>query len=280
MGKVMLSEGHAQTSIYERINAGLPLDILVIDAHAHLLPQTTPATAFLWTRPEEMLVSMDRLGIDIACISAVGSGEQNDEVIETVRRLPDRFVGFILVNPRYPDRMIPELERCFAAHPGIRGIGEIHPPSYTHHYPVTGSNYRVLWEYAAYRRVPVLIHSGPASEAAYCSPAQIARVAEWHPSVPFLIGHCGAYDSWNMLEEAIEVTRRHDNLFLEICAMGRHYGIVEYLVQKVGADRVLFGTDAPFHDWTAEVAHVAYAKISDEAKEKIFGLNMKVLLGI
>jgi predicted TIM-barrel fold metal-dependent hydrolase len=267
-----------RTALHDRIDAGLPLDVLVIDAHAHMLPQSTPAASFLWPEPEGLLVSMDRLGIDMACISIVGSGHQNDDVLNVVRDHPNRFAGFVLANPRYPDEMILELDRCFAAHPNMRGIGEVHPPSYTHYYPVTGPNYRPLWEYAARRDVPVLIHSGPASENEYCGPAKIAQVASWYPSVPFLIGHCGAYDSWSMLEEAIDLTRRYDNLFLEICAMGRFYGIVEYLVDKVGADRVLFGTDAPFHDWTAEIAHVACAKIPDAAKEKIFGLNMKALL--
>lgn len=272
---------HQRTRIHEQVNSGRPLSgIRIIDAHAHLLPQRTPAVTFLEGGPEGLLVSMDRLGIERACISVVGSGGNNDEVLDAVRRYPDRFVGFVLVNPRYPEEMIAELDRCFAAHDMVRGIGEIHPPSYTHYYPVTGQNYRPLWEYAAKKGVPVLIHSGPSSEAAFCGPAEIAKVAAWYPSVPFIIGHCGAYDSWYMLEEAIEVTKKYENLFLEICAMARFYGVVEYLVKKVGADRILFGTDAPFHDWTAEVAHVACAKISDDAKEKIFGLNMAALLGI
>lgn len=93
-----------------------------------------------------------------------------------------------------------------------------------------------------------------------------------------LVGHCGGYDSWEMLEEAIDTAKRHDNVYLEICATGRFPGILEHLISRVGEDKVVFGTDAPFHDWTAEVAHVAFARVSDSVKQKVFGLTMQRLL--
>jgi predicted TIM-barrel fold metal-dependent hydrolase len=268
-----------RSELHEAALAGEPLlGVEIVDAHAHLLPQRTSGVSFRYVELEQMLAAMDRMGIDRACISVLATHEANAEMLEAVTRYPDRFVGFVLVNPRYPDEIEKTLEWCFE-NPGVRGIGEVHPTSYQHWYPVTGPAYEPAWEFAAKHGVPVLIHSGPTSEAPRCSPTMIGEVARRHPGFPILIGHCGAYDSWLMLDEAIDVALEHEQVYLEICAMGRFYGALEHIVKRLGPDKVVFGTDAPFHDWTAEVAHVAFAKLSDEDKEKIFGRTMRALLG-
>lgn len=266
--------------IRECVDSGKPIkDVTIVDAHTHLLPGSAANASFLWSSPDEMVISMDRYGIDQACISVIGAvDDENDEMLAALQKYPDRFIGSVLVNPNYSEEIEGEIKRCFKAHPSVRMIGEVHPTSYQHRYPVTGPKYEPLWEYASKFKIPILIHSGPTSEKPLCGPSEIAKIAKAYPDIPILIGHTGGYDSWEMLEESIEVTKKYDNLFQEICAMGRYFGVVEYLVEKLSAERVIFGTDAPFHDWSAEIAHVAYAKISDGDKEKIFGQNILNLL--
>jgi len=268
----------APTALHRALDSGMPItDCLIIDAHAHWMTDIAPVRTLIHPEPEGQLVMMDRLGVNISCISSVHP-QANDGVIDAMQRFPDRFIGFASVNPRYESEMYAELERCFAA--GMKGIGELHPTTYGHNLPVTSRRFLPAWEFAVRHGCPVLIHSGPTSERGLCGPEEIAKVAANYPSVPFIIGHCGAYDSWTMLDEAIYAAQGHDNIYLEICAMGRFYGVIEYMVNRIGAGRILYGSDAPLHDFTAEMAHVAYARISDDAKEKIFGLNMKGLLRI
>lgn len=266
-----------KSRLHRAVLQGAPLDVEVIDAHAHLLHANTPGVSFHVPEPEHMIEAMDRMGIDRACISVLGQMEANDEMLEAISAHPERLIGFVLVNPREPDLIGPTLERCFE-HPGVRGIGEVHATSYQHFYPITGPGYEAVWEFAASRRVPVLIHSGPTSEASRCSPTMIGEVARRHPGFPILIGHCGAYDSWTMLDEAIDVALEHEEVYLEISAMARFYGVLEHIVGRLGPDKVVFGSDAPFHDWTAEVAHVACAKLDDDVKARIFGQTMRGLL--
>ena len=249
----------------------------VIDAHAHVLNTTESGVRFSHADAAGMVTALDRLGIDRACVSVVGSGHENDEMLAVLDAAPGRFVGFVSVNPRYPGQMLDDLHRCFE-HPMVMGIGEVHPTSYQHEYPITGDRYVPVWEFANARRIPVLIHSGPRSEAARCSPAMLAEVARAFPDMPVLVGHAGGYDSWDMLDQAIEATAGCNNMFLELCAMGRFYGAVEHMVDGLGAGKVVFGTDGPFHDWTAEVAHVACARLSDDEKRQIFGGTMQRLL--
>jgi predicted TIM-barrel fold metal-dependent hydrolase len=267
----------AQSRLHRAVLEGAPLDVEILDSHAHLLHARTPAVRFHVPEAERMIEAMDRIGIDRACISVIGEMEGNEEMLRAVAEHPDRLIGFVLVNPRERDRILPTLERCFE-HPGVRGIGEVHPTSYQHFYPITGPDYEPVWEFAAARRVPVLIHSGPTSEAPRCSPTLIGEVARRHPGFPILIGHCGAYDSWTMLDEAIDVALEHEQVHLEISAMARFYGVLEHIVGRLGPDKVVYGSDAPFHDWAAEVAHVACAKLDDDTKARIFGATMKRLL--
>lgn len=275
--EVSVGHPYRQTAIHRRALAGEPLAPLVIDAHAHLMGGSSSMAHVPYASAADMVVAMDVLGIDRACISILGAGDANGDMLRAVTEHPGRLLGMVLVNPRQPDLIVPSLEECFTV-PGVVGIGEVHPTTYHHDYPVTGPAYVPVWEFAAARGLPVLIHSGPTSEAHRCRPSDLGRVAAAHPGMNVLVGHCGGYNSWDMLEEAVETALAHENVFLEICAMGRFHGVLEYLVGRVGADKIVFGTDAPFHDWHAEVAHVAFARIPDEAKEKVLGQTMQRLL--
>lgn len=263
--------------MHHRALSGEVLGVPIIDAHAHLMPASTPAAYFPFSDEAGMVAAMDRYGIAQACISVTGAGDSNELVTQAYATYPDRFIGYHMMNPRYPERMVEELENSFRTG-GFLGLGEVHPTSYHHDYPVTGPNYRPAWEFAESRQLPVLIHAGPTSESTRCRPRDLGVVAAQYPRMNVLVGHCGGYDSWDMLEEAIETARANDNVFLEICAMGRFYGVLEYLVSRVGAEKVLYGSDGPFHDWSAEIAHVAFAKLPDSTKELIFHGNMRRLL--
>lgn len=269
--------GEALSVFETAIFAGDPIGVEIIDAHAHLMAGSGPDVLIPYASPAGMVEAMDRYGIDKACISVTGSGDANDATKAAVAEFPERFIGFHLVNPRYPDLVDDELRASFAS-PGFLGLGEIHATSYGHDYPITGRAYMPAWEFAEEHRLPVLIHSGPKSEIHRCRPADLGAVAQAHPDMNVLIGHCGGYDSWELLDEAIETARCQENVYLEICAMGRHFGALEYLVQKLGSEKIVYGSDAPFHDWSAEIAHVAFARIPDDTKAKVFGGTMMRLL--
>ena len=260
-----------------QIATALLANSLIIDVHAHLLYPSHTTARFLGTTPVEMVREMDKYHIDKACISIIGVGDRNYEVTNAIDQFPDRFIGMHLINPRYSKTMRKELEESFE-HPGMQAIGEVHPTSYQHEYPVTGRDYWPAWEFAEEKNLTVLIHSGPMSEYDKCAPSEIAKVARQHPNMNVLIGHTGGYSDWELLDEAIGVVMDSENTYLDICAMGRHFGSLEYMVSKVGPERVVFGTDGPFHDWHAEIANVALSRIPESSKKLIFGQNMKQLL--
>lgn len=265
--------------ILAQVEEDKPLEgLLVIDCHCHV------GGSWHWMpyyEPEGLLTTMDRLGIQKICISSMQAlladfKAGNDEVIALTQQYPERFVGYAVVNPRYPTEMDAELARCFQ-HPGIRGI-KVHPTTYIHHYPLDGPNYEPVWAWAKRHDCPVLTHAGPRSERHTCGPEIIANVGRRYPDVKLIIGHAGSYDSWISLDEHIEVVKQHDNLYLDISTMNRFYRSLDYMVQRVGSERVLFGTDGPFHDIIVEFGAVVYGRIPVEAKENILGKNIARLM--
>ena len=56
------------------------------------------------------------------------------------------------------------------------------------------------------------------------------------------------------------------------------HGTIEYFVDSLGDDRILYGSDVPLIDPRFGVGRIATANISTESKRKILGLNaLKVL---
>jgi len=246
---------------------------LVIDAHTHMGPY------FNFHIPDNdasnMVEVMDRLGINMVCTSPhVGITPDfkmgNDMAAQAMQDFPGRFFGYITLNGSYPDEIQEEIERCYDM--GMRGF-KIHPS--LHGYPANGENLRPMWEYANDKGLPILSHTWAGDRT--CSPGVLGKLAEEYPNVPVLLGHSGGPPAGN--DEAVAVCKKRENVFLETCCSSAPYGTIERFVREAGADKVLYGSDMPFVNANAQIGKILYAKISDEDKRKILGLNMARILG-
>jgi predicted TIM-barrel fold metal-dependent hydrolase len=68
------------------------------------------------------------------------------------------------------------------------------------------------------------------------------------------------------------------NVYFEITLTDVPLGAIEFLVELVGAERVIFGTDCPMRDPTPQFGWLAYAHLSEDDKLKVFGGNMRRIL--
>ena len=221
--------------------------------HYHLPGCTTDGIA----------ADMDRLGDAKACVFSFGgvfSDEVhgNDTVIEAVRRYPDKFVGFTLLNPhRGRDEMLRELERC--AKQGLRGVKLI--PHYQG-YPEEGALIEVACQWADERRQIILNHGwGPV--------AQIERLTAKYPNACFIQGH--TYLGY------AEVARRRDNLFMCSCPLIGPRACEE-MVAAIGADKLLFGSDLQDLPIAWGLGPIIFARLSPEQKRMILGGNLQRIL--
>lgn len=261
--------------VKNKVSQGIPLtDELVIDAHCHMgrwfnfnIPMCDAAG---------MVARMDRLGIR-ACVAAHHSsigpdfGYGNDEVLQAMADFPGRIYGYATVNPNYPEaEVIAELDRCIAA--GMVGI-KVHPDA--HQCMVDDEKYRPVWEYADEHRLPLLSHTGTNGR----NPIKaFEKLAETYPNVTVILGHSGFGSEG--ADQSIEAAQKFPNIYLEITGSVIVYGTLERMVDGLGAERVLFGTDLPFLDPRPQLGRVAFAKISDDDKRRILGLNASRIFGI
>ena len=260
--------------IREKAMKGLKLDeIFIMDCHAHggyWNTQHIPGNM-----PEDMIRSMDWIGVDMAMISsqaaiASSNGWGNDITVGMTLKYPDRFYGYVVINPHYPESHKEEIERCFVF-PGMKGL-KIHPN--THGVPPDHYNYQLCYETANERRCPMLIHTWGRD-----SVVKVGQMAERYPNARLIMGHYGGPEKGAM-SEAVNVVNKHENVYADITISYMYEGNLEWLVKEAGAKKVLYGTDLPFIDARPNFGRVALAEISDEDKTDIFGRNMKRILGM
>lgn len=259
--------------VRELAERGQPLDGLVMDAHAHIGPWfnfSIPA----WDA-HALVHAMGRLGIDTACVSATaGIGPDaragNDGVAAAIAHYPDRLLGYVVVNPHEPAQLIRELERL-TRDEGFIGV-KMHPMM--HQVPLDGAAYAPAFEAAASRNAPVLMHTWlnlPGGD-----PQNVISVAERYPTATLIMGHAGGEVAG--IRKSIEVARRFPNVYLDLVGSAMYAGMVEEVVEGIGPDRLVFGTDCTFFDARPQVGRIAFAAVPESVKRQVLGENMRRVL--
>jgi predicted TIM-barrel fold metal-dependent hydrolase len=101
-------------------------------------------------------------------------------------------------------------------------------------------------------------------------------VAARHPSVELLMGHAGLLPSG--FPAAAEVAVQHPNVTLELCGSRTTARHLAWLVETVGADRMVFGSDALFLDLRVGLGRVQLAPISAADRDQLlFGTMTRLL---
>jgi uncharacterized protein len=235
---------------------GRTLDhIPVFDAHSHFGKWAGYEAIEL----DDYLAEMDRLGVGLMAVSGLLalSGDMrrgNDQVAEALRRHPGRFVGYVHVNPRFPEIVMPELERCFAV-PGFRGI-----KVYQVGIPYDDPLFEPVWSFARERGVPVLAHTWGGSLTG------LDHAAQTHPEVSFMAAHAGSDLAYRAY---IDAAMKSDNLYLDLTYSRDHVNLIECFVESVGARKIVWGSDAPLFSMAQQISKVLFAQISDEDKKMI-----------
>ena len=240
----------------------------IIDAHTHMGPNYGADMPF--SSPEDMIAVMDRENIErIFCsphCSLHDPGAGNRLLEEVMKQYPGRVMGYYTFNPNYEEMFLEHLENVTKV-PGYIGLKFL--PTY-HRYPLDGEHFKKALEFANQNRLYVLIHTWGNNDP-HNGPRHIKMLCEKYPDAYFIMGHSAPGE----LDGAIEIVKTHQNVYLDLCDIHRHSGIVDKMVQNVGADKVLFGTDMPWYDPNYCLGSVLFSHISDDDKYKIIYGNAK-----
>ena len=223
-----------------------------------------------------MTETMDAIGIDVSCVSsmrAIGPDLTggNAEIAGIVRAAPSRFVGVVVFNPYYVAESHAEIERYFST--GDFGMIKMHPEF--HAYPMDGPGYRELYQLAEKLHIPVLTHSWGFGRG-LDHPSLALNIAGAFPELRFILAHAGGTPAG--LRASVEVAQHFPNVYLDTGTSLVYRGSIEYLVDSVGAGRVLFGTDAVYLADAPQVARIVGSNIEEEAQHRILGSNLVELL--
>ena len=238
----------------------------IIDAHTHM--GRMDGTYVSKANCDEMIEVMNRENVSqIFCSphSALHDATiMNAELEQAMKKYPDRIKGYYLFNPNYPERYLEHMDDIL----NVEGyIGFKFLPTY-HNYPLDGENYREAFEFADKHSLVILMHTWGHNDP-HNAPRHVEMIAKKYKNIKIIMGHSAPGE----LDEAIKVVKNYDNVYLDLCDIHRHSGIVDKMVENVGADRVLFGTDAPWYDHTYCLGSVLFSHISDEDKYKIIYAN-------
>ena len=105
---------------------------------------------------------------------------------------------------------------------------------------------------------------------------QVGELSLKYPDITFVLAHSGT--NYIVADKNIELAKSRENVVLEITFTSVTRNMIEYLVSEVGADKVLYGSDAPMRDPAPQLGWVCYSRISEEDKKKILSGNIKRLL--
>jgi len=248
----------------------------VIDFHVH--PSLSKSFDTQREVVERILREAHSYGVDRIVLSSVTDASPsvipaeartgNDYVLRLIEEHPEEIIGLCYTSPLHGDKAIREIDRCIGA--GMRGIKLL-----------TACNMRdervdPIAARAAELKAPILQHAWYKRDGQTpneSTPADVAALAARHPKTMIVMAHLTGCNERGMADIA-----PHANVHVDTSGSEPEAGITEMAVRKLGARRVLFGTDASGRGYAAALGKVLGAKISARDKALILGGNAARLL--
>jgi len=238
----------------------------IIDIHAHL-----GGTAWFQADREGLLRAMQRAGIQQMAVSsrlAVASNfaEGNFKLKAALDGAP-QLLGYVVVNPAYTEVSVQEMRRYLGARNFV-GI-KIHPRASGQ--PLDSAATRSLANSFRRYQKPLLAHVwGEADVRA------LEALAQECPTVKMIAAHAGG-DAW---ASCLALAERQLNIRLEPFTGGAERDKLEEGIERIGAHRILFGTNFPVLNPGVALGMVADSRLSEADKNLILGGNAMKLFGL
>ena len=263
---------------------------------------------------ESLVAEMDYAGVDRALLHRTPYlGISNEFIADCVQRFPDRLQGLAYVEewliPQQPDKSIQKLERAIKGL-GLSGLQFL--PNFLGLYGQTedwdSEGFRPFWDAVAWLNIPMfftLLSVRRASPEDYLS--EMRRLRRWmdrYPGVKVVLTHGFDWryfvegDTLSIPDEVFEAAPTDNpnfsvQLLFAILLGGKwDYPMpqmrpaLEKLVRRMGANRLLWGTDIPmvmrYYTYRQSLDYIRLYSdfLSPREVEQIVGGNMLRLMGI
>lgn len=237
---------HSPIDIHSHFNHGSKFDFEEDAIHAR---------SYEFVRQAYRSANVTQVGI-----STFGSFKENGKGIPEENEFLHKFIDeedwvyqWVVVDPRQKETY-KQAEKMLS-HPKALGI-KIHPDS--HGYNIL-DHADELFAFANEQKTFMLMH-----------PQKIPHMAEFankYPDMNLIIAHLGSKDHVDAIADAV-----HGNIYTDTSGImsARNSG-VEYAVQRVGSEKVLFGTDT--YSFVFQFGRIALSNLPMEDKENILWKN-------
>src|SRR5207245_9716708 len=167
--------------------------------------------------------------------------------------------GSVYVSPAYPELSVQEFDRCVRDGPMV-SIGEVEADR-----PCNVPEMDPIVERAASMKAPILQHTwlkAGGNEPGESTPYDLVELARRHPDASFIGAHTGG--DW---ERGIRIIRDTENVFAEMAGFDPTSGVVEMAVRELGAERVIYGSDAGGRSFASQLGKIMGAELPESARE-------------
>jgi len=279
---------------------------MIIDFHTHIFSprvkkdrrkyiDSDACFAILYSSPDaklatadELIASMDKDGVDISVVLNIGwtthelCVETNDYILESIARYPKRLIGFCSVQPKSLEDALDEIERC--AKGGIRGVGEMRQDMQLLDLSDEGVMKPVI-EAITKHNLILLTHASEPVGHKYpgkgdVTPDVLYPFITGFPNLTLVCAHWGGGLPFYALMP--EVKKAMSNVFFDTAASPFLYSpeIYNQVIQLVGADKILFGSDYPLMAQNRLLKEIRSLDLPREMERLILSGNAQRLLGI
>lgn len=247
-----------------------------------------------WSSREKMIADMDKSEVERAVL--LGWYWENPETCELqnqwcsqwIARDPERFIGFFSLHPELQNP-IESLKRSMDL--GFLGIGECHP--WLQGASIQNENWMKCMEFAAAEGWPVTFHVTEPVGHDYPGRVQtpfeeFLWLARQLPELKIILAHAGGLFPFYELNPKIRPELKNVHYDLAACPLLYDPEIYRKLIDVVGVEKILWGTDYPLRIFPArqkEPDFISFknfvleeAELSESERDAIFGNNLLALL--
>jgi len=257
----------------------------IIDFHTHIYPDKIAnkvisgiETHYNVTKRHDatlssLLLSLENGGVDKAVVLPVATKPEHVKYNKWYANLSKISKKIIPFGGIHPDNDLRELEKIAAM--GLIGIKL--QPNAQRFYPNEKRAFN-LYKKAQELGLIVVFHIGREEDGTgkYAEPKLYVELLKSFLNLKIVLAHLGGYLAWDDLGLLLG----HDNVYFDTAYLPGNIEdkLILRLIDKIGIDKVLFGTDFPFRDHKEEREYTQ--KLLGANANLIFNKNPKKLLGL
>ena len=290
-----------------------------VDGEVYVKQYMVPSVVDMTYPAESLVAEMDYAGVDMALIHRTPYlGISNEFIADCTARFPDRLQGLVHVEewlvPTDPRGSYEKLKRA-VAEPGMVGLQFLPDqiPLYNQSEDWTGPEFRPFWDGVAELGIPVFItpsykslatEGGTAGEVVASQLRSVGTLMARYPDMDVVVTHGLSWrvfvdgETLSIPDEVFDAMPSENPRFsLQLLCAISLGDIWEYpmtqvrdtmkrLVDRLGADRLMWGTDIPmvmrFYTYRQNLAHIRHVSdfLTPEEVGLVTGGNTARLLGV